>query len=310
MPEAVVKELSRCSRGNILFEVPADWAEFPFENLVVSGKFLCLTYSIGTIVCSDHNACTTAPVSGGNTILFVADSSDDVPAARNECCDLRKLAKETGQSAHYLDTSDKQRVLTVMSSASIVHFAGHSHYTGESLSSGWQLGKNSLLDLAEMKNISRNASVPRLVFSNSCHAGNSGCGPELAGIAGAFMQAGVAQVIGPAVQVNDNEAKDFAGLFYNFLFAGADAGEALLEARKKMHEKSASITPFLYRLYGDPCFSAKEKPETDNSVSIIKPSPRRIPLAIWIAIIFLAIAIIVLLLISFGGNNVIYIPGK
>ena len=92
-----------------------------------------------------------------------------------------------------------------------------------------------------------------------------GCDVELSGIAGAFMRAGVAQVIGPAVQINDREAGAFAERFYGFLFKGGNAGEALLMARRKLAEDNSAVTPLLYRLYGDPCFAIGYKKKSANA---------------------------------------------
>ena len=111
-----------------------------------------------------------------------------------------------------------------------------------------------------MEKIGESSQPPWLVFSNSCYAGNTGGDTDFSGIAGAFLKAGVSQVIGPVKKVNDIDALNFAKIFYSFLFKGMNPSESLLAAKQQnMKEGSRGITSFLYRLYGDPCFSIKGK---------------------------------------------------
>lgn len=84
-----------------------------------------------------------------------------------------------------------------MEKVSVVHYAGHLPDMEGSHFYGWQLGSGHIFDISDMESLTNCHSIPWLIFSNSCHAGNCNNGYGLSGIAGTFLKAGVLQVMCP-----------------------------------------------------------------------------------------------------------------
>jgi CHAT domain-containing protein len=308
LPSLIQQELTKFESGDILFMVPAQWAEIPFELLHVTGEFLCKRFALGTIICTDNKHGPAPRSKPGSSFLIIADPSGNAPQAHAEGIAIQNIAKENHKNPHFISSNDKEKIFAAVENAAIVHFAGHSVYSKEKNISGWQLSNGCLFDLLDMKQFGEKAGVPWLIFSNSCYAGNSGCNQDLAGMAGAFLQAGIAQVIGPITAVNDSEAKAFALCFYELLFKGMSAGQALLTAKLTLSKNTLDVTQLLYRLYGDPCFSTQcTKPPEINKIN-----DKLKPIKLKTVLIFGAIILAVLLIALFIplGNNIIYIPVK
>jgi hypothetical protein len=92
--------------------------------------------------------------------------------------------------------------------------------------------------------------------------------PGLSGIAGAFLSAGVQQVIGPFCKLNDVQAKRCTMSFYSCLFKGKNAAQALTSLRKKIPE-GAGVTPLFYRLFGDPRYREPTKKKLWRKVVLL-----------------------------------------
>jgi CHAT domain-containing protein len=309
-PTEIKSNLEKFTSGDLLFMVPEEWADVPFELLYIADDFLCRRFAIGTILCTNQEHGTLAKYNTASSILIIAGLSGDIPAAYYEAEEVHKCAREADKDAHFISTSDKQKIADAMGTASIIHFAGHSVYTGEKHNSGWKFGSTDLFDITAMEQLGNNDRVPWLVFSNSCNAGNSGCDKELSGIAGAFLRSGVMQVIGPAAEIPDKEAHRFAICFYEYLFKGMTCGEALFIARQRLHqENQAMISPLLYRLYGDPCFAAQSSNRVAGKNEPKKPFVKSKKFIIML-LALLAILIIILLIVPFGNGNIIYVPAR
>lgn len=226
---------------------------------------------------------------------------------------LKDFAGEMNQMPHLITSGKKMKIFEKIESSAMVHFAGHSFATGSKHTSGWQLEDDVLFDLADMEKIGESQTVPWFVFSNSCYAGNSGGSMEASGIAGAFLKAGISQVIGPVKKVNDIDALNFAKTFYGFLFKGMNPSESLLATKQQnMKEGFSNVTPLLYRLYGDPCFSIKGGKNTvfESSNLLIKKQPSFLKIIIMV-LLLVAVALLLIYLTSpSGGDNIIYIPAK
>jgi hypothetical protein len=308
-PVVIRNDLEKYTSGDLLFMVPEEWADVPFELLYVADDFLCRRFSIGTIICTKQDFGTAARYNTGSSILIIADPAGNIPAAYEEASAVRAYAWKSGKDTHFISASDKQKIISSVENAAVVHFAGHSVYTGEKCSSGWKFGNTELFDIVAMEQLGSNGRVPWMVFSNSCNAGNSGCDKELSGIAGALLRAGVMQVIGPAAEIPDQAAHQFALCYYEYFFKGMTCGEALFTVRQRLYqENQAIIFPLLYRLYGDPCFSPQPSAslplkETKSLEKSLIKSKR----GLFIFIVLLIIAIVILS-IPFGNGNIIYIP--
>ena len=137
----------------------------------------------------------------------------------------------------------------------IIHFSGHGIFNAERPNdSGWVFSDNVILSARE---IFRVPQVPRLVFANACFSAvtHNDEAPaaeesnrELAGLAEAFFERGVQNYIGTGWKVIDDEALEFAEVFYRSALKGALLGDALGEARQTIF--SLGSTWGAYQHYG------------------------------------------------------------
>lgn len=309
LPAAIKSDLEKYASGDLLFMVPEEWAEVPFELLFVSDDFLCKRFMIGTIICTKQDHATVVQHNPGSTVLIIADPAGNIPAAYEEATAVRKYARKSGKDVHFVSVPDKQKIAHAVGSAAIVHFAGHSIYTGEKHSSGWKFGNTALFDILEMEQIGKNGTVPWLVFSNSCNAGNSGCDKELSGIAGAFLRAGVMQVIGPAMEIPDKDAHKFALYYYEYLLKGMSCSEALFAARRSVIKEFQNlIAPLIYRLYGDPCFAVQAA--VPNAEKLFPKKSFSKSKRIVFLLLALFASLILILFVPWGNGNIIYLPPR
>jgi len=258
-PQQIKREIKDAEGGDILFNVPPAWANIPFELCYIANKgFLGQIFQIGTIICLESENRVRKDLLPYERLLIIADPGGDLPSAHHEGMDLKEFAKKSGIETHLIVSGDKSKILEAMEISSMVHFAGHSFDTGKPDSTGWMIGPDAVLNPTEIEQMRTSPSVPWLIFSNSCHASSCGRDSNLWGIAGAFLKAGVSQVIAPIKRINDRDALAFARSFYGCLFKGMPPAESLCFAKQEMQKcHPDSVTPLLYRLYGDPCFSPK-----------------------------------------------------
>jgi hypothetical protein len=191
----------------------------------------------------------------------------------------------------------------IFNGSSIVHYSGHSVFNDSTGCYGWKIARNTIVDVKELFPDSSIEKRPLLVFSNSCEAAQTSA--ALSGVAGALMQKGVAQIIGPISRVNDQDAGNCALEFYNHLIDSKSPSEALY-LTKKMHSKTS--TALVYRLFGDPCWKFE-----DNLAPTVVKKDKKQSWSRYTWFIFVAFILIVLIFLFFPfstGNNILYItPG-
>ena len=310
IPQLIQSEFDKADQGDILFVVSPQMAEFPFDFLISRGEFLCKRFRCGTIICSDGFLRTVTINTESEELLVLANQAPDLTMVSNETAAIRELGRSHKRTMRHLNDARKEKVFSCINQASIVHFAGHSFHTGDRTTSGWQTAPGELFDLCDMEHIGRSGKVPWLVFSNSCHAGNSGEDCELAGIAGALMKSGIPQVIGPVSRINDSDASNSALDFYRYLFKGKNPAEALLSMRKSLAGKV--LAPYLYRLYGDPCFTPIRK-DSVSDIAEQKTFQKKKKLSKKkqnVILIVLLVMLIILLFIPINNSGIMYVPAR
>ena len=76
LPSAIQQELAEFESGDILFMVPVEWAEVPFELFHVAGEFLCRRFAVGDTFfwvlaqAPAEKASTTTPTAGASLLVF------------------------------------------------------------------------------------------------------------------------------------------------------------------------------------------------------------------------------------------------
>jgi tetratricopeptide (TPR) repeat protein len=166
---------------------------------------------------------------------------------------------------------DKLYVKKNLCDYDVVHFAGHCEYEPQnSRDSGWVLS-DAKLSVQDILGMGSAASLPPLIFSNSCYSAQSD--PEGIetnfqesnyNLASAFLFAGVRHYIGAIRRIEDKVSLDFSKEFYAQLINGSSVGESLRLGRLKLIREYGvgSIHWAGYLLYGDPnfvLFKGKEK---------------------------------------------------
>lgn len=257
-PDEITRKLSTYDCGDILFMVPLGWADFPFELIYLQKRFLGQRFHIGTIINTGAPQGPEKQYNHGGDLMIIVDSSDSF---RSTCCEgenLKNNAKSRKRQVRLLMQADREKLFAGIPRASIVHFAGHSGPDHEYDKAGWVLGNGKYFSTDDIMKIGESPVLPWLVFSNSCNAGKILVNSGLSGIAGAFLSAGIHQVVGPFCKLNDIQAKYCTSFFYKFLFKGQSASQALVSLRK-MCPWEAGLTPLFYRLFGDPLYRESTK---------------------------------------------------
>ena len=267
-PDEILRKLLSYDCGDILFMVPLAWADFPFEILYWNNEFLGQRFHIGTIINTGIPQGPEKQYNQDGELMIITDSSEMLQSVCREGDSLKNTAINRKRQVRHVMQADNKKLIAEIPDASIVHFAGHSSPDQEYDTAGWRLGNKQYFDIEHIKNISASPVLPWLVFSNSCNGGRIMLDPGLSGIAGAFLSAGVQQVIGPFCKLNDEQAKRCTISFYSYLFKGKNVAQSLTLLRKKF-PRGAGITPLFYRLFGDPRYREQTKKKLWRKVFLI-----------------------------------------
>lgn len=264
LPTELIKIFQQYTSGDILFSIPPQVADIPFEFLYIPNMgFLNLYFQIGISICipcergfgRDIRSITSTKnrnkIKKTDKFLIISNTDIDKKAIRDESRLVKNGIKKNNYATYLIATRDKKRITEALQKNSIVHFSGRSSVDG------WELSNGTTFDINTIENLRYPDRVPWLIFSNSCKAGRFGNTEQISGIAGAFIKVGVKTFIAPINKVNSQESQEFALLFYKYLFKEKYPSSALFYARKDMVERYPnSITPFLYRFFGDPAINS------------------------------------------------------
>ncbi len=307
-PDKIIRQFEDSDEGDILFMVPVNWADIPFELFFYSKGFLGQLFRIGTIIVLSAEVGSRKVFQPRAPLLIVADPAHDLPSAYQEGIQLKSFCNEKNWPVHLLTSADKTKIISEIKKAGIVHFAGHSVDNHRRDLTGWKFGKEILLNIIDIEKIGSEASVPWLVFSNSCYGGNNGAENNFSGIAGAFLKAGVLQVIGPVQEVHDAQAFLFAKNFYNSLFNGLSCAEALFLAKQELLTDNAQgLSVLFYRLFGDPCSDYAEQRQPLSPI-VHKILSQPIKLLVIVGVL-LSLLLLIIAIVS-NSENIFYIPPK
>lgn len=250
-PEEILRKLSLYDGGDILFMVPLQWADLPFELLYLVNCFIGERFQIGTILTTGVSQGPEKQYNNGGDLMIITDASQKLKSACHEGESLRGIAIKRKRQVRVVMKADSHKLVAEIPESSIVHFAGHSGPDQEYGTAGWRLGNGVYFSTDDIIKTADSPVLPWLVFSNSCDGGRVMMNSGLSGIAGAFLSAGVHQVVGPCCKLNDLQAMCCTMAFYTALFKGKSVAQALSSLRKN-RPGGAGVTPLLYRLFGDP----------------------------------------------------------
>jgi hypothetical protein len=308
IPAELSEIFSAADNGDCLFEVPSPWASVPFELLFDAKGFFCERFKIGTIIHvsgkeTGFKPNAVRPLSFG----IIADPSADLPHAYEEGLAIKKLLQGSGYPIRMISECEPKKVYETFTGASVVHFAGHSVFSPEEKKCGWKLKNDQIFNINNQV-AEGVGSSPLVVFSNSCEAARTSA--TLAGIAGAMMQSGVFQVIGPMTRVSDAEARDCAAMFFQEFLKSGQPAKSLYAMKKSCKQNPAGL---VYRLFGDPCWvfpQASLSPEEEVKPQKSSRKKRNKLFFITIAAILLILLTLILFLPLPESSGIMYIPGK
>jgi serine/threonine protein kinase len=121
----------------------------------------------------------------------------------------------------------------------LFHVAAHGQFAGSSNADASAVlmedGAFRAADLSPVMAMALRRSTP-LIFFNSCHSGRLGFSLTRLGSWGAqFVHLGCGGFVGTLWPVTDRAASVFAQAFYRSMFEGQPIGEAMLQARRRVH---------------------------------------------------------------------------
>lgn len=201
----------------------------------------------------------TAPL----PVLLVVNPTQDLAGAEEEGGRLRALWSQDPRLALTVlagREATRSRLLEAFRSGRFdwVHYAGHALFDeihpGDS---GLLCARRERLRGSDLAGL---ADPPRLLVANACESGRvraargprvAGAAMQAAGLAEAFLSAGITHYLGTWWPVADGPAARFAATFHARVLAGASCGAAVLSARQAVQDDGSSDWAD-YLHYGDP----------------------------------------------------------
>jgi CHAT domain-containing protein len=279
-PEAIVQKLKTSHERSIHFNIDPALALIPWELLYDGRSFLSDRFRIGKTI---RGGVYDSPIRQNQKIkmLIVADPTEDLPGAQREGEALFSILSQK-VPAHLLELEfiggkqvTKLKLLSLIKDKHIIHYAGHLHFSEDSLENGWLLSGGKILKAREIKSSGIDTD---LVFSNSCMSAKSTgkvLNPNILNqYAGAFLTAGIKSFIGTNWEISDNEKTiDFAIRFYSAIFNHKTVGEALFVAKQfaRQNHHSNDLTWANYSLFGNPEYAIVFQEPNSSTQNVLNP---------------------------------------
>lgn len=261
-------------QANINWIVDKDTASYPWELLQDSthgAKPLCINAGMVRQLATQDYRIKINSVSR-DAALVIADPdlkgfAIQLPGALKEGDNVYDILQENSVKTTKISRGSAAEIIQALFSEDykIIHLAGHGMFSEDPSQSGMLIGNNVFLSTREIFQMS---SVPEMVFVNCCHLGKTDGAIEAlyrdrfklaANIGTQLIENGVKVVIAAGWAVDDAAALEFTEIFYKNMFEGAEFGQAVLEARRKIYEKYRHInnTWGAYQCYGDQFYTLR-----------------------------------------------------
>lgn len=179
-----------------------DWQALPHEGLPLAAQ-LPVVYGLDL-------ARSSAPASPHRRASILSDPSGDLRQARAEGREAASLLAAAGYEVEHRTGREVTRTALeqALSSASLLHFAGHGRFQGEDgLASGLLLADKEVFSLRDLLVV---PAVPGVVLLSGCETGRSDLrGGDGLGLAQAFLLAGSSAVLAAPREVDDTATAAF-----------------------------------------------------------------------------------------------------
>ena len=247
--KSLIKPVKSFIKGSKLIIVPQRCIYFaPFSSFLdENGRLLSEEYQI-QIIPSIHELAVSMQATSCKQIggsLFVGDPDASLPSALEE---VRCLASLLNGKSLTGRMATKNKVLELMSEATIVHIAAHGDYKSGHIYLAPEASKSSSIDedLLTQKDVLGCQLVARLVVLSCCHSGMGKVSSEgVLGIARSFLGAGASSVLVTLWPISDTFTKMFMTDFYEKILDGKSACLALKETMN-MFQRCGQYTSFLF----------------------------------------------------------------
>lgn len=272
-------------QNNIVWVLDKDAASFPWEMIQedILAEPLCVNAGMVRQL-STADVRVNGNLVSNRRVLVIGDpelenSYSQLPGAKKEAEDLTKTFEGNGFETVSLINNSFYDILIHLYSKEykILHLAGHGVFDPKNgITSGMLIGNKKFLSPADIKQMS---AIPELVFVNCCYLGASDAKAEelsqnrnklAANIGTQLIEIGVKAVIVAGWAIDDITAHDFAMDFYQEMFMGCTFGDAIKQARKKIHKNSRQSNNSwgAYQCYGDPFFRLTDPSSSLRSTGI------------------------------------------
>ncbi|MHA1357533.1 MAG: CHAT domain-containing protein [Candidatus Helarchaeota archaeon] len=273
--EDVGPKLKRIPSENLFLKLDDDLLTIPWELCYDGEEYLGLKYNMGRqVVVSPKfyiRSYRTRSLQFPLRVLLLADPTETLPGAREECSQIHDALSKIDGIKEYLEFREgteikMNRLLKDLTNYDLIHFAGHAYFDKENpKNSGWVINADRREFLTGEMLAAHTA--PPIVFANACESGVAAVDErrfqsDLFGIASGFLMGGIKNYIGTFTYINDTSSVKLAVEFYKRLISeGETVGSALRHARQLIFDKygESDLLWASYMLYGDPEFSLKVK---------------------------------------------------
>lgn len=193
-------------------------------------------------------------------VLLVADPTDDLPAATRERDRIVEILRH-GDRADVTCISGRdatlRRIATELERCEfdVLHYAGHGSFDATNRERCGLVLADGLFTSADLPD----APVPALVVLAACDSSQilgaedrpmSEFAEAAWSIAEGILRRGVRAFVGAGHRVGDEAARDFVTHLYRHLVAGHQLGEAVRNARERLH-RSGQMDWVTFQVYGD-----------------------------------------------------------
>jgi CHAT domain-containing protein len=240
-------ELDRVQRLRVMAYGPL--RELDFHRLLWNGETLGAQMSV--VYASDLGA--LAADSRVESLLLVADPSDDLPAARREAQALDQLysTQAPGMRVETLVGAQASAVAVAaaLNRVTFFHYAGHTERSQHpaqgprfALAGGAELGLGDVLTLQQ---------VPRHAVLAACEGSAAAlrAAPETLSLAHALLARGAESVVATPRPVDDRLAAAMSTQLHARRLGGASLESAFLESQRQLQREQPSSDWSAFRLY-------------------------------------------------------------
>jgi hypothetical protein len=266
--------------GNHLVVVhDAEASRIPWETLCLNGRFPALAGGMSRRYIAENLSVAKWLEQRRDDewldVLLVINPTEDLVGAEKEgkrVGDLFNARQRVHLTVISGQAATRARLRTEFSSGKydILHYAGHAYFDPHRPAGSGVVCSDGNLTGAELVEL---GNLPSLVFFNACESARVRArvidqGPHVtrdmgeriernAGLAEAFMRAGVANYIGTYWPVSDAAADEFARVFYEGVLTGETLAKALANGRGVV-ERIRSVDWADYIFYGSIDFAVKK----------------------------------------------------